>query len=103
MSAAGEKVNADGAAAGPPQPIIKSADMAKEMQDVAVEVAAEAMKQHDIEKDIAAYIKRDFDKRYGPTWHVVVGKNFGSFCTHESGNFLYWYMGNIAILLFKAG
>ncbi|BGP17774.1 hypothetical protein JCM10213_001724 [Rhodosporidiobolus nylandii] len=101
MASTGEKVNADGPA--PPQPIIKAADMSKELQDAAVEVAAEAMKQHDVEKDIAAYIKRDFDKRCGPTWHAVVGKNFGSFCTHESGHFLYFYMGNIAILLFKAG
>ncbi|GAA5952062.1 hypothetical protein JCM21900_006240 [Sporobolomyces salmonicolor] len=87
----------------PPQPIIKSADMSEEMQKVAIEVATEAMTAHDIEKDIAAYIKRDFDKRFGPTWHVVVGKNFGSYCTHETNHFLYWYMGNVAILLFKAG
>ncbi|CEQ41199.1 SPOSA6832_02889, partial [Sporobolomyces salmonicolor] len=92
----------------PPQPIIKSADMSEEMQKVAIEVATEAMTAHDIEKDIAAYIKRDFDKRFGPTWHVVVGKNFGryvisrssldpGYCTHETNHFLYWYMGNIAI------
>ncbi|GAA5933059.1 hypothetical protein JCM3775_005301 [Rhodotorula graminis] len=87
-----------------PKPIIKSADMSDEMQEVAIQVATEAMQVADAEeKDIAAHIKRDFDKRYGPTWHVVVGKNFGSYCTHETGNFLYWYMGNIAILLFKAG
>ncbi|GAA5850083.1 hypothetical protein JCM9279_004905 [Rhodotorula babjevae] len=87
-----------------PKPIIKSADMSDDMQEVAIQVATEAMQVADAEeKDIAAHIKRDFDKRYGPTWHVVVGKNFGSYCTHETGNFLYWYMGNIAILLFKAG
>ncbi|GAA5820638.1 hypothetical protein JCM3770_003562 [Rhodotorula araucariae] len=96
---------ADGASAPEtPKPIIKSADMAEDMQEVAIQVATEAMKVPDAEeKDIAAHIKRDFDKRYGPTWHVVVGKNFGSYCTHETGHFLYWYMGNIAILLFKAG
>ncbi|GAA5883561.1 hypothetical protein JCM3774_001740 [Rhodotorula dairenensis] len=87
-----------------PQPIIKSADMSEEMQKVAIQVATEAMAADNAEeKDIAAYIKKDFDKRYGPTWHAVVGKNYGSYCTHETGNFLYWYMGNIAILLFKAG
>ncbi|GAA5998511.1 dynein light chain [Rhodotorula paludigena] len=87
-----------------PKTTIKSADMSEEMQKVAIEVATEAMQAPEAEeKDIAAHIKRDFDKRYGPTWHVVVGKNFGSYCTHETGHFLYWYMGNIAILLFKAG
>lgn len=30
-----------------------------------------------IEKDIAAYIKKEFDARHGPTWHCIVGRNFG--------------------------
>ncbi|SCZ87854.1 BZ3500_MvSof-1268-A1-R1_Chr2-3g05322 [Microbotryum saponariae] len=87
----------------PTQATIKSADMSDEMQKVAIQTAIDALEKHEIEKDIAAYIKRDFDKRYGPTWHVVVGKSFGSFCTHESGHFVYFYLGSIAILLFKAG
>ncbi|SCV74898.1 BQ2448_7927 [Microbotryum intermedium] len=87
----------------PTQATIKSADMSDEMQKVAIQTAIEALEKNEIEKDIAAYIKRDFDKRYGPTWHVVVGKSFGSFCTHESGHFVYFYLGSIAILLFKAG
>ncbi|KAL8287601.1 hypothetical protein RQP46_003459 [Phenoliferia psychrophenolica] len=89
--------------ASPPTAQIKSADMSEEVQKVAIEVATTAMGAHDIEKDIAAFIKREFDKRYGATWHVVVGKNFGSYCTHETGHFIYFYMGTIAILLFKAG
>ncbi|GAA6061140.1 hypothetical protein JCM10212_001740 [Sporobolomyces blumeae] len=84
-------------------PIIKAVDMDPEMQEVAIQVTNEAMAAHTVEKDIAAYIKRDFDKRYGPTWHVVAGKSFGSFVTHEISRFLYFYIGNIAILLFKAG
>lgn len=31
-----------------------------------------------LDLQIAAHIKRDFDKRYGPTWHVVVGKSASS-------------------------
>lgn len=30
-----------------------------------------------VEKDIAAYIKKEFDKKYNPTWHCIVGRNFG--------------------------
>lgn len=86
-----------------PTATIKSADMPEEVQQVAISVALEAMAKFDVEKDIASYIKRDFDSKYGPTWHVVVGKNFGSYCTHETGHFVYFYMGSIAILLFKAG
>ncbi len=30
-----------------------------------------------MEKDIAAYIKKEFDGKHNPTWHCVVGRNFG--------------------------
>jgi dynein light chain LC8-type len=56
-----------------------------------------------VEKDIAAFMKKEFDKKYGTTWHCVVGRNFGSYVTHESGNFIYMYISNVAFLLFKAG
>ncbi|CAO3635659.1 unnamed protein product [Cunninghamella echinulata] len=52
--------------------------------------------------NIAAHTKREFDKKYDPTWHCVVGRNFGSFVTHESKYFIYFYHGPIAILLFKS-
>ena len=44
-------------------------------------------------KDIAAFIKKEFDKKYNPTWHCIVGRNFGSYVTHETKNFIYFYMG----------
>ncbi|KAL3655526.1 Dynein light chain 1, cytoplasmic [Castilleja foliolosa] len=30
-----------------------------------------------VEKDVAEHIKKMFDKKYDPTWHCIVGKNFG--------------------------
>lgn len=54
-------------------------------------------------QDIAAYIKKEFDKRYNPTWHCIVGRNFGSYVTHETRHFIYFYLGQVAILLFKSG
>jgi len=35
--------------------------------------------------------------------HVIVGRNFGSYVTHETKHFIYFYLGQVAILLFKAG
>ena len=67
--------------------VIKSVDMSEEMQRDCVEIAAGALEQFNIEKDIAAQIKKECDKRFGPTWHVVVGKNFGSYVTHGKLNF----------------
>jgi len=33
------------------------------------------LEKFNIEKDIAAFIKKEFDKKYNPTWHCIVGKN----------------------------
>ncbi len=59
--------------------IVKNADMSDEMQRDAVNAAEEAMRSHNVEKDIAAYIKKDFDKKFNPTWHCIVGRNFGRY------------------------
>ncbi|KAK2801251.1 hypothetical protein FQN50_007811 [Emmonsiellopsis sp. PD_5] len=80
---------------------IKSADMSEDMQQEAIDVATEAMDKYHIEKDIAQYIKKEFDLRKGATWHCIVGRNFGSFVTHETKHFIYFYVGHCAILLFK--
>ena len=75
--------------------VIKNVDMSEEMQQEAVDVASAALEKYNIEKDIAAQIKKEFDKRHGPTWHVVVGKNFGSYVTHGASLFVLG-MGGVA-------
>ncbi|UJR19916.1 hypothetical protein I4U23_023048 [Adineta vaga] len=67
--------------------VIKSTDMVDDMQQKAVDTAADGFDKYNIEKDIAAYIKKEFDREHGPTWHCVVGRSFGK----------------NAILLFKSG
>lgn len=75
------------------------------------------------DEQIAAFIKKEADKRWGATWHVVVGKSFGSYVTHtvspahpaqvraevdessrrfcclpQSGNFIYMYINQLAFV-----
>jgi dynein light chain LC8-type len=83
--------------------VVKSADMAEEMQAEAVEVAAQGIERFSVEKDVAAHVKKEFDRRHGPTWHCVVGRNFGTYVTHETKHFVYFYLGQVAVLLFKSG
>ncbi|KAH7913036.1 outer dynein arm light chain 8 [Hygrophoropsis aurantiaca] len=85
-----------------PKAIIKNVDMSEEMQQESVDIASAALEKYNIEKDIAAQIKKEFDRRHGPTWHVVVGKNFGSYVTHETKHFIYFYVGSLAILIWKS-
>lgn len=57
--------------------VIRNADMPDEVQEDAVHTTAIGMEKYDLEKDIAAYVKKEFDKKYQPNWHCIVGKHFG--------------------------
>ncbi|KAI8011100.1 Dynein light chain 1, cytoplasmic [Camellia lanceoleosa] len=56
--------------------IIKSADMKDDLQKEAIDIAISAFEKHNVEKDVAEQIKKEFDRKHGPTWHCIVGKNF---------------------------
>lgn len=42
------------------------------------DVFEQAFEKNSVEKDVAERIKKDFDKKHGPTWHCIVGSNFGN-------------------------
>jgi len=83
--------------------VIKNADMSEDMQQDAIDCSTQALEKFRVEKDIAMFIKKEFDRKYTPTWHCVVGKSFGSYVTHETKHFIYFYIGHLAVLLFKSG
>ena len=82
--------------------VVKAGDMEKAMVSEAVRLADEAMEQSSVEMDIARHIKRGFDAKYPPPWHAVVGRKFGSYVTHETGHFTYFFIAHLAVLLFKS-
>ena len=82
--------------------VIKNADMSKDSR-MQLTVLHRRWRKYNIEKDIVAFIKKEFDKKYNPTWHCIVGRNIGSYVTHETKHFIYFYLGQVAILLFKSG
>lgn len=64
---------------------IRTAFMDQDKQAKAVELAREACTNEKIcqsPRDIAGHIKTAFDALYGPAWHCIVGRSYGSFVTH---------------------
>eukprot|EP00518_Triparma_eleuthera_P004416 CAMPEP_0182463818 /NCGR_PEP_ID=MMETSP1319-20130603/7978_1 /TAXON_ID=172717 /ORGANISM="Bolidomonas pacifica, Strain RCC208" /LENGTH=95 /DNA_ID=CAMNT_0024663403 /DNA_START=39 /DNA_END=326 /DNA_ORIENTATION=+ len=76
-----------------------------EMKADAQSVAAQAIDDPHMktERDQSQHIKRFFDAKYGPTWHVIIGCDFKAHVTHEAKTFFFFYIGKTAICLFKAG
>ena len=84
--------------------VIKHANMNDEMQQNAIDCVNVALEKFNIEKDIAAYVKKEFDKKYNPTWYCVVGRCFGgTYVPHETEHHIYFYMGQLLVMLFKSG
>ena len=82
--------------------VIKTSVMPTEMQDTAIQVAQDAIKEHHTEEQIATAIKTYFEKQYrASNWHCMVGRNFGCYVTHEASKFTYFYVGQVGVCLFS--
>ena len=83
--------------------VSKNADILRTCNRMPLTAPPQALEKYNTEKDIAACIKKEFDKKYDPTWHCNVGRNFGSYIIHETKHFIYFHLGQVAVLLFKSG
>lgn len=81
---------------------VKDTDMPEDLVEKIIGWARMAFEECHIEKDIATAIKQEADSQLGPTWHCVVGRNFGSSVSSASGGHLCFYLGHVAVLVFKA-
>ncbi|CAK7327533.1 unnamed protein product [Dovyalis caffra] len=83
--------------------VVGETDMLQTMQQDALDLAAKALDFFDVtdSTDIARFIKKEFDRMYGPGWQCIVGRDFGSFVTHCFGCFIYFQIGSLSILLFR--
>lgn len=62
---------------------IRKVEMPREMQDKAVHVASMALDQFQLDWQIAAYIREEFEKLYNESWHCIVGRSFGGWVFAE--------------------
>ncbi|XP_007907984.1 dynein axonemal light chain 4 [Callorhinchus milii] len=84
-------------------PICRHSDMTEEMKVETMELCVTACEKFSTNNETAAkMIKETMDKKFGSSWHVVVGEGFGFEVTHETKNMLYMFFGgNVAICVWK--
>ena len=69
-----------------------------------MEVVITAMEKfHWDNTEIANYLKRELDTRFGCSWHVVTGEEFGFDIDFEADKMMYIFYGSLAVLLWKCG
>ena len=80
--------------------LIKS-DITDDIKDKAFEMGFEALKKYTAEKEMADYIKNEFDILFEPDWQVVIGKDFSVAFSFEIENFVFFQIEDIYFLLYK--
>ena len=83
------------------KPVIKLVDMEQEMQNWALLEAVKGLEASSNEKQLAMYMKSSFEKKYKGDWHCITGRNFAGFVTHETGKYIYFYIGQKGFLLWS--
>lgn len=81
-------------------------DCADDILEDSVKIAHAALEEYpNAEREgpkIAEKIKKHFDDKWGPYWHITVGRNFGCHLVYEKQRFIYFYIGHFAFLFYKA-
>ncbi|CAK4083508.1 unnamed protein product [Aphanomyces euteiches] len=83
-------------------------DSPKDLEELIVASATNALKAYyKGEKnhftEVAQQIKKELEDAHNGSWHVIVGKSFGSFVTHEVKRMVYFFLGQIGFLIFRHG
>jgi dynein light chain LC8-type len=91
--------------------LIRNSDMSPEEECVIVSVANSAIEEvADIQgifetqkfSKMAGIIKREVESKFGNSWYVICGKNFGTYVTHEHGTFIHFSFDDLHVCLFRA-
>ena len=84
-------------------PLVRYSDMNEEMRTEAMELCVTACEKFSTNNEAAAkMIKESLDKKFGSSWHCVVGDGYGFEITHEVKNLLYMFQaGTTAITVWK--
>ena len=73
-------------------PKVKYTDMEEEMKSEVLEICNNACDQHANNNEMCAkMIKEILDRKFGPSWHVIVGEGFGFEISYEVKKMLYMF------------
>ena len=66
------------------------------------EEEGQELSEHKRNQFLSRFIKEEMEMFYKPTWHVIVGENYGSYFTHEQFNMIVFTFKDKYITVFKS-
>ncbi len=83
---------------------LQFSDMPPEIGNEAVEIISMAVDKFQSTKNYEAaaqMVKNNMDKKFGVSWHCVIGEGFGFNVTCQQSHLLHVYYGQTGILCYK--
>jgi len=101
------------------RPLIKETDMNQEMQVDVIDAISSGLENNQIinvnidknanpaiqvyNYEVAAKcIKDSLDKKFGPSWHCILGEGYAVDVTMQKKSLMFLFYGNCAVLIFKS-
>ena len=81
---------------------MKKVEMPEAMKQDVVECATRAFTRYNSTRDIAQYIKKEFDNKYNRYWQCIVGEQFSFYVHHQTNRYIYFKIDQYYIVLFKS-
>merc|ERR1712018_471471 len=84
-------------------PMVRYTDMDEDMKKEVMEICNTACDNHAANNELCAKnIKEVLDKKFGPSWHVIVGEGFGFEISYETKKMFYMFSaGCSAVCVWK--
>jgi len=87
--------------------VIKDTDMNPEMQGEVQDVIVSGIENNSAQRlnveAAAKYIKENLDRKFGPSWHCILGEGYACDLHMQEKTMMYmFYNGKIAVIVFKA-
>ena len=76
-------------------------DVTEEIKDKAFEMGFDALKKYTAEKEMADFIKNEFDNLFDRDWQIVIGKDFSVAFSFEIENFVFFQIEDVYFLFYK--
>mmetsp|Transcript_42015 Transcript_42015/g.48729 ORF Transcript_42015/g.48729 Transcript_42015/m.48729 type:complete len:107 (-) Transcript_42015:73-393(-) len=90
------------------RPIVQETDMIEEMRQDTQDTIAASIDSNNTQtgtniEAATKQIKETLDKKYGPSWHCIMGEGFAFDVSAQKTSYMFmFYNGNLAILVYKS-
>merc|ERR1719313_1313827 len=82
-------------------PMTKTSDMHEDMRGDAMDSVQTAIDTKPNFEAAAKTVKEFMDKKYGPSWHCIIGSSFSFEVTYQMKMLLHMYFNGYGVLLYK--